>query len=162
MTLEIGALAPEFALEGIDGRSYSLREALPTGPTLLLFFKANCSACELAFPYMNRLASVYSDGWQLWAVAQEPPDRAREYAGRYSMRYPVLPDTLDYNVSKQYDPPAAPTFFLVGPDGRVAFSSHGFSKDDLNEMSRLIAERLGVEPQVVAPPDDGQPAFRPG
>ena len=110
MAPEIGALAPEFALEGIDGRSYSLREALPTGPILLFFFKANCSACDLAFPYTNRLVAAYPAGWQLWAVAQETPDRAREYAGRYSMQYPVLPDTSDYNVSKQYDPPATPTF----------------------------------------------------
>ena len=162
MVLEVGTRAPEFTLEGIDGGTYSLREALPAGPILLVFFKTNCRTCDLAFPYVNRLAVTYQDGPQLWAVAQEPLDKAREYAAEQGMEYSVLVDTPGYGVSKRYDPPATPTFFLIDGDGRVAFASYGFSKDDLNELSRLVAAHLGVEPKVVAPPDDGQPAFRPG
>lgn len=162
MALEIGTSAPEFTLEGIDGGTYSLRDALATGPTLLVFWKTHCAAVDLALPYINRLAATYQDGWQLWAIAQEPPDSAREYAGQHGMEYPVLPDTAGYGVSQLYDPPAAPAFFLIDRDGRVAFTNHGFSKDVLNELSGLIAARLGVEAKEVASADDGQPAFRPG
>lgn len=162
MAVEVGAPAPEFTLEGIDGRRYSLREALAGGPALLVFFKSTCGTCDLAFPYINRLRAAYGDGWRLWAVGQDPPHRAREYAHRLGMNYPVLPDSVDYAVSKQYDPPSTPALFLVDADGRVAYTSHGFSKDDLNELSRLLAARLGADPAVVAPEDDGQPAFRPG
>ena len=162
MVLKVGSPAPEFTLEGTDGRSYSLGEALSGGPALLVFFKTSCGTCDLAFPYINRLRAAYGDGWRLWAVAQDPPDRAGEYARRQGMNYPVLSDSPDYIVSKQYDPAATPALFLIDADGRVAYTTHGFSKDDLNELSRLVATRLGAEAQVVAPADDGQPAFQPG
>ncbi len=162
MTLEAGVSAPQFTAEGVDGRTYSLHEALSSGPVLLVFFKTTCSTCDLAFPYINRLRSLHPGGWQLWAVGQDPPDRAREYAQRRGIDYPVLPDTPAYAVSKSYDPPATPTLFLIDRDGRLAYVSYGFSKDDLNELSRLLAQSLGAEPRVVAPPDDGQPAFQPG
>ncbi len=162
MRLEIGSIAPEFSLPGLDGSTYSLRDSLSAGPLLLVFFKAGCGACDLAFPYINRLHAAYGDGLQLWAIAQEGPDRAGGYARSQAMTYPVLPDTTDYEVSRRYDPAATPTFFLIGADGRVTYTSHGFSKDDLNEMSGLVAGRLGVEAREVAAADDGRPAFRPG
>ncbi len=127
-----------------------------------MFFKTTCGTCDLAFPYINRLAEVYPAGWQLWAVAQDPPDEARRYAQRRGITYPVLVDAPAYAASKMYDPPATPTLFLVDAEGRVAYTTYGFSKDDLNELSRLVADMLGVEPAVIAPADDGKPAFKPG
>ncbi len=162
MILEIGALALPFALLGIDGCEYRLPKDLSHKPALLVFFKTTCGTCDLAFPYINRLREAYPDGWQLWAIAQDPLPRAREYASARAIAYPVLVDVPGYAASKLYDPPATPTLFLIDASGRVAYTSHGFSKDDLNEVSRLLAERLGVESQIVAPADDGQPAFRPG
>ncbi len=162
MTLEVGATASGFELEDLNGQKHSLPESGSGALVLLVFFKTTCSTCDLAFPYINRLWASYRDGWRLWAVAQDPPERASEYARQYGIEYPVLPDTADYAVSKRYDPPATPTYFLIDRDGRVIFTSHGFSKDDLNEISRLIAHGLGVEAQEVAPPDDGQPSFKPG
>lgn len=162
MVLEVGDPAPEFALQGTDGETYSLREEPPSGPALLVFFKSTCGTCDLVFPYINRLWNTYQEGWRLWAVAQDPPDRAAEYARRHGLEYPVLPDAPGYGVSKRYDPPATPALYLIDADGRLAYTSHGFSKDDLNELSRLVAGRLGREAKIVAPADDGQPAFRPG
>ena len=162
MVLEAGALASHFVLVGIDGREYALPGSPSGEPVLLVFFKTTCSTCDLAFPYVNRLREAYPEGWQLWAVAQDPPDAAARYAERHRITYPVLIDAPAYQVSRLYDPPATPTFFLVGADGRIVFTSHGFAKDDLNEMSRLIAGHLAMEPQVAAPPGDGKPDFRPG
>ena len=67
-----------------------------------------------------------------------------------------------WTVSCAYDPPATPTLFLVGPDGRVQFTGQGFSKGDLNAVAESIAGHLGVQPAVVAERDDGNPDFRPG
>jgi len=162
MTLEAGVQAPDFSLKGIDGREYRLSEALRAGPALLVFFKSTCGTCDVAFPYLNRLHETYKDGWQLWAVAQDGPEAAAEYARRLALGYPVLPDAPDYAISRLYDPPATPTLYLIDRDGRVAYTTHGFAKDDMNELARLLAERLGAQPRVIAPPDDGQPAFKPG
>ncbi len=163
VTIEVGARAPDFSLKGTDGRTYALAEALALGPLLLAFFKTTCGTCDLAFPYINRFAEAYpAGGWSLWAVAQDPPEAAGSYAASHRMTYPVLPDVDGYPVSRAYDPPATPTLFLVDRRGRVAYTTYGFSKDDLNELSRLLAMEIGAEPAVIAPAGDGNPDFKPG
>jgi hypothetical protein len=78
------------------------------------------------------------------------------------MSYPVLLDAPAYAVSRLYDPPATPTLFLVDRRGRVAYTTAGFSKDDLNELSRLLAMEIGAAPAVIAQAGDGKPDFKPG
>lgn len=161
-TLAAGTSAPDFTLTGIDGRRFALKEGLAAGSLLLVFFKTTCPACDLAFPYLAHLQESYPQGWQIWSISQDSPPRTAEYALRFALPFPVLVDEDGYPVSKAYDPPSTPTLYLIEADGSIAYTTHGFSKDDINELSALIAQRLGVEKNLIAPPDDGQPRFRPG
>lgn len=160
--LETGALAPHFTLLGIDGKEYSLPRGAGGRPLLLVFFKTTCGTCDLAFPYINRLREMYPDGWNLWAIAQDPPRAASEYARAHGINYPVLVDAPDYHVSRLYDPPATPTLFLNDGGGRTLYTTYGFSKDDLNELARLVAGSIEADPVIIAPESDGRPAFKPG
>ena len=163
MTIEVGAAAPDFSLTGTDGRTYALAGALARGPLLLAFFKTTCGTCDLAFPYINRFPEAYpTDGWSLWAIAQDPPQAAGSYAATHRMAYPVLPDVDGYAVSRAYDPPATPTLFLIDRQGQVVGETSGFDKAQLNALSVALAERLGAEPAVIAPAGDGKPDFKPG
>jgi peroxiredoxin len=162
MILETGALASHFTLLAIDGREYNLPRDLEGRPALLVFFKTTCSTCDLTFPYLNRLRAAYPEGWQLWAVSQDVADRALPYADRMDIAYPVVIDAPAYEASKLYDPPATPTMFLIGPNGRIEFTTYGFSKEDVNELARRIAAHLGAESKIVAPAGDGHPDFKPG
>ena len=162
MILATGALASHFTLLGTDGLEHNVPRDLGGKPAVLVFFKTTCATCDLAFPYLNRLRAAYPDGWHLWAISQDPMDRTLPYAARAGIDYPVLIDASAYYASKLYDPPATPTVFVIGPDGRVEFSTYGFSKEDVNEIAGRIAGYVGAEPQVIAPPDDGRPAFKPG
>ena len=160
--LDIGALAPHFTLLGIDGREYSVPRDISGKPALFVFFKTTCGTCDTTFPYINHLRESYPDGWNIWAIAQDPPDRAREYSSQHQIGYPVLIDAPTYAVSKLYDPAATPTLFLVDQRGRIVYSTYGFAKDDLNEVAKLVATSIGAEALTIAPADDGQPAFKPG
>ncbi len=160
--LETGALAPHFTLLGIDGGEYSLPKDAGGQPMLLVFFKTTCGTCDTAFPYINRLRETYREGWQLWAIAQDSAREASRYARNHGMHYPVLIDAPDYSVSRLYDPAATPTFFLNDARGRTLFATHGFAKDDMNQLARLIAELVAAEPAIIAPENDGSPAFKPG
>ena len=160
--LDTGALAPHFTLLGIDGREYAVPRDTAGSPALLVFFKSTCATCDVAFPYINRLRATYPDGWQLWAIAQDPPAAASEYARRYEIDYPVLIDAPAYSVSKLYDPAATPTLFFIDERGRSAYSTYGFAKDDFNHIAELVAASIGQAPVVVAPPGDGRPDFKPG
>ncbi len=162
MILETGALASHFTLLGTDGREYGLPRDLGGRPAVLVFFKTTCRTCDLTFPYLNRLREAYPQGWAMWAVSQDAADRAVPYAAGAGIDYPVLIDAQGYHVSKLYDPPATPTIFLVGPDGRVEFSTYGFSKADINEMASRIAAHLGAPAQIIAQEGDGRPNMKPG
>ena len=160
--LETGALAPHFTLLGTDGKEYRLPNNTEGQPSLLVFFKTTCATCDLAFPYINRLRATYAQGWHLWAIAQDPSAVAAEYATKHRISYPVLIDAPDYDVSRLYDPAATPTLLLNDASGRITYSTYGFAKDDLNELSRRLAELLDEEPVIIAQADDGKPAFKPG
>lgn len=161
----VGAQAPDFTLSGIDGEQYSLSAALERGPLLAVFIQTACPICDLIMPYLNRLAEAYgSRGWQLWVISQNDQEASQRYAQRFGASFPlVVDDPADgWTVSRAYDPPATPTVFLIGSDGRVQFSGEGFSKADLNAVAEGIAGHLGVQSAVVAESNDGNPDFRPG
>jgi len=160
--LEVGALASHFTLLGLDGREYSLPGSLEGRPAVLVFCKTSCATCDLAFPYFDRLREAYPEGWELWAISQDAPDRSREYAKRLGIAFPVLIDAPEFVASRLYDPPATPTVFVVGRDGRVEHTTYGFAKEDFNEIAARIATHVGAEPVVIAPENDGNPAFKPG
>jgi len=160
-TLEVGQTAPDFTLPTLDGKTLRLKDLLKGGPAVLVFWKAGCRACDLAFPYLGRLAELVPEV-PVIAVGQETAESARAYVERLSIRLPVALDGPDYAVSRLYDPAFTPTIFLVGPDGTIIFKSEGFSKADLNALAARVGELVGRPVPEVAPAEDGVPAFRPG
>ena len=160
-TLEVGQKAPDFALPTLEGTTVRLSDLLRRGPAVLVFWKSGCRACDLAFPYLERLAELAPDV-PVIAVGQETADSARVYVAQTGLRLPVALDGPDYGVSKLYDPAFTPTIFLVGPDGKILFKGEGFSKADLNTLAAKVGELTGRPVPEVAPFDDGVPVFRPG
>lgn len=161
--IETGDHAPDFTLPGIDGLRYALHEATGKGPVLLAFWQKDCGTCKLAAPYWNRLYSAYENlSWSFWAVSQNDRAGAADFAHRYELAPTVLVDGPGLAGSRQYDPDATPTLYMVEPDGSVSAVSSGFSKDDLNAISRRIAEYAGADYVEVAQEGDGNPRFKPG
>jgi hypothetical protein len=101
-------------------------------------------------------------GWTFWTIAQDGPGDAREFAEKYAFRPTVLVDGPTLEVSDLYDPPATPTMYLIEPGLGVTLMADGFDKEALNDVSRRIAGYTGAPYAEIAPPNDGQPAFKPG
>lgn len=159
--LSAGERAPTFDLPDLEGRRHRLDDV--QGPALAVFWKPACGTCDLAFPYLQRLAEVYpTDRWQLLAISQEDAEASGDFARQHGLTIPILVEGDGWPVSQQYDPDATPAFFLIAPDGTIEMTSVGFDKQELNEISRRLAERLGESPKVIAEEDDGNPSFRPG
>ncbi len=161
--VRIGDDAPDFTLPALDGLTFALHEATGDGPVVLVFWQAHCGACKIAAPYWNRLCDAYENiGWSFWMIAQDAADEARSFAEQYKLRPPVLVDGPMLSVSDLYDPEQTPTIYVIEPGQGITVEAPGFDKDVLNDVSRRIAGWTG-EPYVeVAPPDDGNPAFKPG
>jgi peroxiredoxin len=163
MMLEVGARAPDFALPDQTGTMHHLADALATGPVVLAFLKADCTTCTRTFPYLERLHQAYRRAdWRLWGISQHPARAAEWFARNTGVTFPLLIDGEGFPVSHAYDPPATPTIFLLGRTGTVLGSHTGMSKSELNGLAGHLAAALGEDAVVIAPPDDGQPDFRPG
>ena len=161
--VQTGVAPPDFTLRGLDGREYSLHEATGKGPVVLAFWQKNCGACKLAAPYLNRLYDAYENlTWSFWAIAQNDDAEAAAFVREFDFRPTVLIDAPSFAVSRQYDPDATPTLYVIEPERDVTLISPGFMKDDLNEISRTIADYAGAPYVEVAPDGDGNPKFKPG
>ena len=157
--LAAGDQAPPFDLPDLDGGRHQLDDT----PTLAVFWKPGCGTCHLAFPYLQRLLEAYPGGrWRLLAISQDRGQPSRDFARTYGLGFPILIEGEGWPVSRRYDPEATPTLFLIGPDGTIEMTSVGFDKEELNTISRRVAERLGETPKVIAEENDGNPPFKPG
>lgn len=152
--LQPGAQAPSFSLPQLDEGSRQFQQGKPA---LLIFFETDCPTCRLTIPYINRLAQLAGAKADVIGISQDAEAPTRELVEQAPIRFPVLLDG-DLSVSREYDPQAVPTLFLVDGAGKIARTSVAFDKADLNAIA---AEMLG-EPFELAGKHDGAPQTRPG
>ncbi len=159
--LSAGQSAPPFSLSGIDGKSYTLNQN-GARLTLAVFFKTTCPTCQASWPYIDKLHRTYhAAGLAVWGISQDRREASKEFVTARGGAFPVLVDS-DWRVSRLYDPQFVPTFFLIDSTGQIIETAVALDKARLNHLSQIIAGRLGVPAAIIAPPDDGVPAFKPG
>lgn len=144
-----GQLAPP-----IDGEPHD-------GPALLAFFKTDCPACHLALRYLDDMSRQLSGKATVVGVSQDGPDRTSELADALDLGLPVRFDTR-LRASVAFGLEAVPALFLVDRAGRVAGSSQGFDKADLNRLSAALAGLSDCSAPTPARAGDGNPDFQPG
>ena len=111
-------------------------------------------------PYLNRLAGHAATA-SIIGVSQDSEAATRELVEQLFIEFPVVLDR-DLKVSREYDPVAVPTLFLIGEGGTVLATEIGFNKASLNAMARIIAEATCLEPFEIAAEFDGAPHWKPG
>lgn len=148
--LEAGTTAPAVEFTSLTGG----QAAMPAGPVLLAFFKVSCPTCQMAFPYLERLAQ---GGLKMVAVSQDNADKTKRFNQQFGVTFETVLDPPEggYAASNAFRLTNVPSLFLVEPDGRISLSSMGFNKHDLE----VLGERAGVKPFT---PTDKVPEFRPG
>ena len=152
--ISIGEQAPDFELMDLNGQRHRLSDALGRGPVALVFYKGECPTCQFTFPHIQRIFSRVGEtaDWTLWAISEDDPDEARYFKEEFGLGFDVLIDEYPYPVSAAYGLQFVPSIFLIQPDGKVAVSAHGFTKEALNKIA-------GFE---FLTSNDGLPATRPG
>jgi peroxiredoxin len=140
--LAAGSKAPQFVLKALDGKPFSLGEALATGPVVLAFFKVSCPTCQYAFPLLQRLQQAYAGkGVALIGVSQNKATETEAFVKEFGVTFPVLLDEQDsYPVSNAYGLTNVPTVFWIAQDGEIEVSSVAWVKADYQEINRKMAE----------------------
>jgi hypothetical protein len=65
-------------------------------------------------------------------------------------------------VSNAYGITNVPTTFLISPDGKIELTSVGWSRRDMEELSRSLARSLHIAPAQVFHPGEDVPASKAG
>lgn len=162
--LEAGVRAPEINLLFTDGRKFSFSEALKKGPVVAAFFKVSCPVCQFAFPYLERIYKAYGKSGKFTFLGVSQDDRADTdaFTRRFGVTFPVLLEQKGYAVSNAYGLTNVPTVFMISPSGEIEFSSVSWSKSEMQELARRLAEVNNTAPVTIFAAGEQVPEFKPG
>jgi peroxiredoxin len=161
----VGQTAPEFSLNGLDGKSYSLEALREKGPVVAAFFKISCPVCQFTFPFLQRLYQRYGgDAVTFLGISQDGAKATASFAREYGATFPMVLDeqSKGYPASNAYGLTTVPTILLIDADAKVRVSSMGFVKADLEKIAAELAERRRIGPTALFQPNESVPANKPG
>jgi len=163
--LEAGVQAPEIELQDTNGHKFSLKEARKKGPVVAAFFKVSCPVCQLAFPYLDRIYKAYekSGKFSFMGVSQDNSAETKAFNQKFSVTFPVLLDPAGkYPVSNAYKLTNVPTVFLISPEGEIEFATVSWSKADMEQLSRRLANISDMPAEQIFKAGEKVPEFKPG
>ena len=163
-TLKAGTLAPDFTLPTMDGKKFSLRDALARGPVLATFFKVSCPTCQYALPFLERIYKAHGNkNVTIVGVSQNEKKDTASFIKEYGVTFPVLlDDTRAFPASNAYGLTNVPSIFWIAPDGEIEISSVGWDRQEIEDMSRKAAEITGDRIKSIFQPGENVADFRAG
>lgn len=162
--LTAGTRAPDFKLQSMDGKQFSLQEALVRGPVVAVFFKVSCPVCQYALPFVERIYKAHAQGKvTLVGVSQNEKKDTANFIKEYGLTFPVLlDDTATYPVSNAYGLTNVPTVFWIGQDGEIEISSVGWMRKEIEDINQKAAKLNGKGVDLLFRPEEQVPEFRAG
>ncbi len=162
--LEPGTTAPDFTLPTMDGKQFSLREALVRGPVLAAFFKISCPTCQYAFPFLQRIYQAHGNKTvAIVGISQNGKKDTGAFLKEYGITFPVLlDDTSSYPVSNAYRLTNVPTIFWIAQDGEIEISSVGWIRKEIEEFNQRIAQASSEPTKPLFRPEEQIVDFRAG
>ncbi len=168
--LPIGSSAPEFALPGVDGKTYSLDNFKEAGILAIIF---TCNHCPTAQAYEERIIQMVKDytpkGVAFVAISPNDPlsvrldelgysdlgDSLEDMKIRYKDKkynFPYLYDGETQVISKKYGPTATPHLFLFDKErklkyrGRIDDNDRDAKKVKVHDAKNALDAMLSGKP----------------
>lgn len=162
--LNTGTIAPDFTLPAMDGKQFSLKDALSQGPVLAAFFKISCPTCQFTFPFLERIYRAYGNrNVTIVGISQNNKKETAEFLKHFGVTFPtLLDDTASYPVSNAFGLTNVPTLFWIAPDGEIEISSVGWSRKEIDDINRLAAEETSQAAKPIFQAEENIPEFRAG
>jgi peroxiredoxin len=128
--LDVGQKAPDFALIGIDDKTYSLSDLLASNKVVAVIF--SCNHCPYVLAWEDRMIDIQRDyADQKVALVAINPNDARKYpeddfpkmkthAKQKGFNFPYLRDESQ-DIARAYGATHTPHVFLLDADGIVRY-----------------------------------------
>ncbi len=118
--LEIGAKAPDFTLETLEGEEITLSEV--GKPVMLNFWASWCPPCKAEMPHMVNFYESRSDDVEIIAVnmmhQESSVEDMKAFHDDYQLNFPV-PFDEDGTVTGMYQVKSIPTSYFVNAEGYI-------------------------------------------
>lgn len=139
--LEVGKSSPEFALREFASNSQVSLEKYKGKVVVLEFWIVHCGFCIAAVPKLNDIAKTFKDSdVELISINLHDEDKAiASFKTRHSPVYSIL--TEGESTADKYGVGAYPAMFVLGKDGKIAYSSLGLFEKDLETAIRASLEK---------------------
>jgi len=117
--IQVGNLAPDFQLQGLDGQTVSLGN-LRGEPVLINFWATWCPPCRVEMPYIQEIYEEWTDkGLVLLAInIGESSSTVRDFIQSQNLSFTVLLDTKK-DVAQRYGVSGIPTTLFIDEDGII-------------------------------------------
>jgi alkyl hydroperoxide reductase subunit AhpC len=167
MPAQVGAPAPEFAAQALDGTIIRLSDFRGRSHVVMMTGAVTSPMCAFEVPALNGLQGEFSDKnfsfFLLYTRESHPAENygahesfeqklsyARELQRLENIRLPMIVDHLDGRIHRAYGPwPNA--LFVIDKDGRLIFRSNMANHRELREFLEDIvaAEKAMADGRVV-------------
>jgi peroxiredoxin len=145
--LAIGAAAPDFAAEGMDGKTYNLSQ-LQGKVVLITFWSTRCAICHSEIPKLNQVVERYRDKDVVFlAVTMDNQAKVTPYLQKTPFNFNILPNSFGIFL-KYADKDAGgninmgfPAHFLIDRHGAIKLRTDGWDKaaNIDTQISRVLA-----------------------
>jgi len=139
--LTAGTEAPDWELADADGKTVSLK-SLRGKVVLMEFWATWCGPSKLSMPAMQELHERFKDkpvvvlGVNVWERDGDPVEfmRAKKYT------YGLL--LKGEKAAEAYQVHGTPTFYVIGPDGKILYASAGYEPRTEEDLTETIEKSL--------------------
>jgi peroxiredoxin len=164
---DFGWKAPDFSLPGVDGRQWSLRDAMGANGLLVMFICNHCPYVKAIRPRLVRdLAELKQHGIHAIAIMSNDPteyaedsfDNMKQVAAEFGFPFPYVIDATQ-QVAKAYGAVCTPDFFGFNRDYELQYrgrfdesrkdtAPEGVRRDLFEAMKEIAASQRGPIEQI--------------
>ncbi len=141
--LPIGALIPAFELKDINGKSVKSSK-FKNKVMVLDFWGTWCFWCVKAMPELQKLHEKYQSNKNVEVLgiscSEKQDADPKKFMEEKKATYNSL--LLGDEVARNFSVSGFPTLFVIGKDGKIAFTKAGFSETLVEELSTVIDAEL--------------------
>jgi peroxiredoxin/uncharacterized membrane protein YphA (DoxX/SURF4 family) len=144
--LPLGVPAPDFELDDVDGRRWSLSSLLAEArPVLLVFTASGCVPCESLLPELAGWQREYRDRLTIALIARGERERNERTAREHGLDLVLLGERGE-QVADAYKAHGTPMAVLVSPDATIASQTVG----GVGAIATLVAHVTRPVPDTTA------------
>lgn len=149
--LVVGDVAPDFAMEGSDGKTYKLSDLKGKAVVVAWYPRAFTGGCtKECKAFKTQGGAIREFNVAYFTASTDPVDKNKKFAEELEVDYPILSDpdgsvATTYGVLKPGGNAAQRWTFYIGPDGKILYIDKSVKTETHGTDVAAKLKELGVK-----------------